>query len=166
MLIPIKVLTNAISEARSDRLPMTLNAVKFGEWITPKLLLTNFRAITYDYEQFGIDLRSHFNTEDECAIIAKHFHVFNFKVDLATRAQMVRHRVNWQELSRRYVSGNKVSFDFYISPRLSKITLPVSDTSSIIDIDTLLHVSLDFYNKAISSGVKPEEARQIGRAHV
>ena len=158
MLIPIKVLTEAMFlKAKSDNIPMTLNVVKFGEWITPKLLLTNFRAVTYDYEQFGIDLRSHFNTEEECAIIAKHFHVFNFKVDLATRAQMVRHRVNWQELSRRYVSGNKVAFDFYISPKLDNIVSSAYNFST----DEVIDICLNHYNAAIASGVKPEEARRI-----
>ena len=168
MLIPLKLITDALIMAESPGLPITLNITKFGEWITPNLLLTNFRAVVYDFEQFGIDLRSHFNTEDECDIIAKHYHVFNFKVDLATRAQMVRHRVNWQELSRRYVSGSKVAFDFYISPKLANITSSpiVCDShgnghSSHLDTPDIIDICLNHYNAAISSGVKPEEARRI-----
>ena len=82
-----------------------LNIYKYGEKIGNGYLLTNYRAVVYDYEKFGIDLRNHFNTQEECKIIKEHFKVFNYKVDLPTRSQMVRHRVSWQELSRRYVSG-------------------------------------------------------------
>ena len=84
---------------------------KFGEWVEDgKYLLTNFRAVTYLFEKTGIDLRNHFNTPKECEIIKQYFKVFLFKVDFPTRSQMVRHRVNWQELSRRYVSGKRVPF--------------------------------------------------------
>ena len=156
MLIPYDTIIAAMIKAELSSL-LAFNITKFGEWITPDLLLTNFRAVTYDFEQFGIDLRSHFNTEAECDIIAQHYHVFNFKVDLATRAQMVRHRVNWQELSRRYVSGSKVAFDFYISPKLSNITSSGYDFST----DELIDLCLTHYAAAIASGVKPEEARRI-----
>lgn len=142
------------------------NVVKFGETIydngTP-YLLTNYRAIVYDVENGLLDESAlkYFNTEEECKIIKKHFKVFLFKVDFPTRSQMVRHRVNWQELSRRYVSGERVPFDFYVSEKMKNVKLSVSDTPSIIDIDTLITVSLDFYNKALDSGVKPQEARRI-----
>ena len=168
MLISSDLLLSLIEEDLfySSKLSIT----KFGEWITPNLLLTNFRAVTYDFEQFGIDLRSHFNTPAECDIIAQHYHVFNFKVDLATRAQMVRHRVNWQELSRRYVSGSKVAFDFYISPKLASITSSTivcnySGNGHSAHLDTatanIIDICLNHYNAAISSGIKPEEARRI-----
>ena len=165
VLIPIGILTDAILKAQTTGVPITPNVTKFGEWITPRLLLTNFRAITYDFEQFGIDLRSHFNTQEECEIIAKHFHVFNFKVDLATRAQMVRHRVNWQELSRRYVSGNKVAFDFYVSDKMKNITTTIGyseiPTGVTVGTTDIINLCVDHYNAALSSGVKPEEARRI-----
>jgi hypothetical protein len=50
-----------------------------------------------------------YNTEEESKIIKEHFHVFLYKVDFPTRSQMVRHRVNIQELSRRYLSGERES---------------------------------------------------------
>jgi thymidylate synthase (FAD) len=86
------------------------NVKKFGELVEDgKYLLTNYRAIVYDFENdkagYSFDIRQIFNTLEEAEIIRKHFHVFLYKVDLPTRSQMVRHRVNWQELSRRYVSG-------------------------------------------------------------
>ena len=146
------------SLAVSNNNPIT----KFGEWVEDgKYLLTNFRAVLYLKDTFGIDLTKRYNTVDECKIIAKHYKVFKLKVDLATRAQIVRHRVNWQELSRRYVSGNKVAFDFYESEKMSKVQLPIKDNSLVIDFETLIRVSQDFYNKALEMGIKPEEARRI-----
>ena len=110
-------------------------ARKFGEWIEyvdkesgkkKEVLLTNYRAIYYDYENAVKAIRNFyagrvdspenaenlkqeeiylkeqylgfFNTEAECDIIKDNFYVFLFKVDFPTRSQMVRHRVNFQEL--------------------------------------------------------------------
>ena len=136
----------------SDNNPLT----KFGEWIEDgEYLLTNFRAVVYLFEKFGIDFRDKFNTEAECSIIAKHFKVFKYYVDLPTRAQMVRHRINWQELSRRYVSGKRVPFDFYVSEKMKDVTSEAGDTQKILDI------CLEHYYKALEDGVKPQEARRI-----
>ena len=158
---------------------------KFGEWIEDgKYLLTNFRAVTYFFENTGIDLRDRFNTIKECEIIKKHFTVFFFKVDFPTRSQMVRHRVNWQELSRRYVSGNKVGFSFYESKKMKNIVSTHSFNPAQIDLvgfdydnkniaDTikpvqvtcgtmdLMMACLEHYEEALRNGVKPEEARRI-----
>ena len=101
------------------------NIYKYGEEID-KYILTNYRAIYYDYEQKVKEIKDYyasevespendtnyredlkilkerylglFNTEEECEIIKEHFKVFLFKVDFPTRSQMVRHRVSWQEL--------------------------------------------------------------------
>ena len=156
-----------------------------------KYLLTNYRALVFDYEnqlakmyQYASDrakpnewieaeeimLKSRYlefyNNEDECSIIKKYFKVYKFKVDLSTRSQMVRHRVNWQELSRRYVSGDRVPFEFYISEKMSKIELDAGyrneDGKSVtFDMEELCSLCVDFYNKAINSGIKPQEARRI-----
>ncbi len=143
----------------------TLNIEKYGEWIThngKKYLLTNYRAVVNDFEQYedkGIDLRKRFNTEEECEIIKQYFKVFNYKVDLPTRSQMVRHRLSWQELSRRYVSGKKQPFEFYISEKMSSLELDWPfDESTIRDI---IEGCLRAYNTAIAAGVKPQEARRI-----
>jgi thymidylate synthase (FAD) len=146
--------------------------LKYGEKIEDgKYLLTNFRAVIYDFENLGIDLRDHFNTEKECEIIKAHFKVFLYKVDFPTRSQMVRHRVNWQELSRRYVSGKRVPFDFYISEKMknviSKTKFTISSNNENIDLEVntttsnLLRMCLEHYYKAIEDGVKPQEARRI-----
>lgn len=136
------------------------NVKKFGELVeNGKYLLTNYRAIVYDYENdnsgYSFDIRQIYNTSDEAQIIRKHFHVFLYKVDLPTRSQMVRHRVNWQELSRRYVSGKRVPFDFYISEKMVPITTNNFDTQKIIDL------CVEHYMNAIENGVKPQEARRI-----
>ena len=145
---------------------MQLNIEKYGEWIVhngKKYLLTNYRAAIYDYEQYGVDIRRRFNTEEECEIIKQHFKVFNFKVDLPTRSQMVRHRVSWQELSRRYVSGKKHPFEFYISEKMKGVISEHFDDESNFFFDTndIVDICLEHYNEAIASGVKPQEARRI-----
>ncbi len=139
--------------------PIYSNAKKFGEVIEGKYLLTNYRALVYDFENhpefYSFDIRTIYNTLEECEIIAKHFKVFNFKVDLPTRSQMVRHRVSWQELSRRYVSGKKVPFEFYISENMKDIKSDIGDTQKILDI------CIEHYYKALEAGVKPQDARRI-----
>ena len=139
---------------------MQLNIEKYGEWIVhhgKKYLLTNYRAAIYDYEQYGVDIRRRFNTPEECEIIKQHFKVFLYKVDLPTRSQMVRHRISWQELSRSYVSGSRVPFEFYISQKMK------DKYSSVTDVSTqeLISFCEHHYEMLIESGVKPQEARRI-----
>jgi thymidylate synthase (FAD) len=158
---------------------------KFGEWIcNGEFLLTNFRAVTYLFEEYGIDLRKHFNTEEECNVIKKHFAVFSMYIDMPTRSQFVRHRVNLQELSRRYVSGKKTPFHFYISEKMKNIVSTHSFVPANINLtdfdyknrqisETMLPVQvltgtrdlidgcLEHYEEALRQGVKPEEARRI-----
>ena len=147
----------------SDNNPLT----KYGEWIEDrKYLLTNFRAIVFLFENFGIDLRNRFNTEAECAIIAKHFKVFKMKVDMPTFGQAVRHRVNWQVLSRRYVSGTRVPFDFYIAEKMKNVTTYFGYTesgSSSYELDTydVIDICISHYKAALEAGVKPQVARGI-----
>lgn len=136
------------------------NVKKFGELVEDgNYLLTNYRAIVYDFENdkdgYSFDIRQIYNTLDEAEVIRKNFHVFLYKVDLPTRSQMVRHRINWQELSRRYVSGKRVPFDFYISEKMVPITTGDYDTQKIIDL------CVEHYMNAIDAGVKPQEARRI-----
>ena len=142
----------------------TSNILKYGERIDNSLL-TNFRAVVYDFENLGIDLRDHFNTEDECAIIAKHFKVFKMKVDMPTFGQAVRHRVNWQVLSRRYVSGTRVPFDFYIAEQMKNVisTIGYSDISTGVTVGTrdIITICLEHYKAALEAGVKPQVARGI-----
>ena len=144
------------------------NMLKYGEKVEDgKYLLTNFRAVIYDKEKFDIDLTKHFNTEEECKIIDKHFKVFKAHIDLPTFGQMVRHRVNWQVVSRRYVSGKKMPFDFYISEKMSNVKSglykSIAYDGQIDDISTenIINICLEHYYASLEAGVKPEEARRI-----
>ena len=150
------------------------NVTKFGEMIEDgKYLLTNLRALIADVGEYA---KEFYNTPEECEIIKQHFKVFLYKVDLPTRSQMVRHRLSWQELSRRYVSGSRVPFEFYVSDKMKNVTSTAEKeiwfekddgsestrtgifnqtTKSIID-DCLNH-----YKEALEAGVKPQEARRI-----
>ena len=141
---------------KSDGLLEESNTLKYGEvlWVdNVKYLLTNYRALIYDVENIGLDsdILKHFNTQEECEIIKQHFKVFLFKVDFPTRSQMVRHRISWQELSRRYVSAKRVPFEFYVSEKLK-------DNEKVQD---LIKQSEDLYFELLENGVKPQEARRV-----
>lgn len=146
--------------------PYNSNCLKYGEFVEDKkYILTNLRALMAD---MGDKASEFINTEEECAIIAKYHRVFKAKIDIATRTQYIRHRVSWQELSRRYVSGKKAEFEFYISPKMKNIKqelwVPINDstqTSQQVSTDDIIRVSVNHYNTAIKAGVKPEEARRI-----
>lgn len=174
----------------------TAEIEKYGQWIEVdgcKYLLTNYRAVSYDFEKYGdrgVDLRKRYNTEEECEIIKQHYQVFRFKVDFPTRSQMVRHRVNFQELSRRYVSGKKVEIQHYISKNMKNVKssytfqeviqeFPQNDhfafgtdlispptmlcKNTTIDVTTqnVIDICMAHYYKALEDGVKPQEARRI-----
>ena len=128
------------------------NIEKYGEWVEKdgkKYLLTNLRALLEDVGEE--ESLKYFNTsEEEIQIIRDNFKVFLFNVDLSTRAQMVRHRVSWQELSRRYVSY--IADTTGIADNLMELSFSTED---------IINVCLNHYFKAIASGVKPEEARRI-----
>jgi thymidylate synthase (FAD) len=160
---------------------------KFGEFIEENgksYLLTNYRAVVYDFEErissFDAekdaelieDLRKKylelFNTEEECEIMSKHFKVFRYHVDLPTRSQMVRHRASWQELSRRYVSGKRTPFEFYISENMKDVWSKQTATMEYGDkvdytssTQNIIDNCLEHYYKALEDGVKPQEARRI-----
>ena len=144
------------------------NIMRFGETIHHNgisYILTNYRAIIFDVENKLISETAlkFFNTLEECEIIKQHFKVFKFHVDMPTRSQMVRHRVNWQELSRRYVSGERVPFDFYISEKMQTVT-SISDISGADEEFTtqqIIDLCLVHYYAALNKGIKPQEARRI-----
>ena len=144
------------------------NMLKYGEKVEDgKYLLTNFRAVVYDFENLGIDLRDNFNTEAECQIIAKHFKVFKMKVDMPTFGQAVRHRINWQVLSRRYVSGSRVPFSFYIADKMKNVESYLFNSISYdgqidkLSTENVINICLAHYQAALDAGVKPQVARGI-----
>ena len=148
-----------------------LNIEKYGEWVEDgQYLLTNFRAAVYDKEQYGdlCDFTKRYNTKEECKIIKNHFNVFCVKTDLPTFGQMVRHRVNWQVLSRRYVSGERVQFDFYIAEKMKDVWsnqiatqeygAKIEHTTSTQDV---IDICVKHYRAALAKGIKPQVARGI-----
>ena len=160
----VQIISNSLSTHPED-----VPIVKFGTWLSVgTYLLTNLRALI---EMVGPEASlNYLNTsEEEIQIIRDNFKVFLFNVDLSTRAQMVRHRVSWQELSRRYVSGTKSPFEFYVSRKLENHVSDMEDTTGIADnsitlsfsTEDIINVCLNHYFKALDSGVKPEEARRI-----
>ncbi len=158
----MQILTDSMSVHPED-----VPIIKFGTWLSNNNhLLTNLRALI---EMVGPEISlNYLNTSDEeIQIIRDNFKVFLFNVDLSTRAQMVRHRVSWQELSRRYVSGTKSPFEFYQSKKLSTIkhypsgVFDRDDDPLKFDTQDIIDLCLNHYFKALDSGVKPEEARRI-----
>lgn len=125
-------------------------------------LLTNYRALVYDVENKFISKKwlKRFNTPEECEIIKEHFKVFLYKVDLPTRSQMARHRISWQELSRRYVSGERVPFEFYVSEKMKDV-ISGNEYDLILSTNVILDLCLNHYKQALKQGVKPQEARRI-----
>ena len=135
------------------------NVTKFGEMIEDgKYLLTNLRALIADVGEYA---KEFYNTPEECEIIKQYFKVFLYKVDLPTRSQMVRHRISWQELSRRYVSGKKHPFEFYISEKMKNVKSFSNPYGYECDTQDIVRICLDHYDEAIAAGVKPQEARRI-----
>ncbi len=150
----------------ADKLHLASPVFKYGEIVHGGYLLTNLRALIACIGT-DADLPVFFNTPTECQLIAQYFHVFKTDIDLATARQFMRHRASWQELSRRYVSGNRLPFEFYNSPKLSNVVSTFTFTTPeghhiTLDLttDQLTQASINHYNTAISSSIKPEEARR------
>ena len=135
------------------------NVERYGEYITEDLLLTNYRALLYDYENLKDflpeDITKWFNKEDEAKIIKKYFKTFLCKIDMNTSKQFIRHRnANYQELSRRYVSGKKQEFEFYVSPEIKGTELESKVIQAQVD-------SVVLYKELSKSKIKAEDARRV-----
>ena len=86
---------------------------------------------------------------------------------------MVRHRVSWQELSRRYVSGERVPFEFYISDKMKGLESDHEDYfqdgmsdferdfTNTHSTEDLVKMCMEHYREALKQGVKPQETRRI-----
>ena len=57
--------------------------------------------------------------------------------------------------SRRYVSGKRVPFEFYVSEKMKDIASEAGTTEEV------LNICLEHYYKALEDGIKPQEARRI-----
>ena len=159
--VPVLLPWDAYSAIVCRKKNHTLNILKYGEWVDNKYeyLLTNLRALIADVG--SEESLKYLNTSDEeIQIIRDNFKVFLFNVDLSTRAQMVRHRVSWQELSRRYVSGKKQPFEFYISKKMENLEHEDCNFGRY-STEWIIQTCITHYDAAIASGIKPEEARRI-----
>lgn len=150
----------------ADKLHLASPVFKYGEIVHGGYLLTNLRALIASVGSDSDD-PVFFNTPTECQLIAQYFKVYKTYIDLATARQFMRHRASWQELSRRYVSGKKLPFEFYSSPKLSNVvstftfTTPDGHHISVdLTTDQLQQACLNHYDSALANSVKPEEARR------
>lgn len=142
------------------------HVLKYGESIDDDYILTNLRALIEDVG--AEESLNYLNTsEEEIQIIRDNFKVFLFNVNLACRAQMVRHRINWQELSRRYVSGKKREFSFYTRSKFNDMVFtavgtPLEDEMNFsFKVSDYLSLAESMYFQALEQGARPEEARDL-----
>lgn len=176
MLIPISEINYRLGVHREevgDEIIVatdTLDMFKFGIRVEDeKYLLTNYRAVLADFENGLSNFVEYYNTDEkEIEIIRQNFNVFRIKIDLVTRSQLVRHRANIQELSRRYVSGKKAEFEFYIYEKIKDIAMEYNMATEDghyqpfkIDAEKLIDISLSFYNHLLQNGIKAEQARRF-----
>ena len=183
-----------LSEEKMDELSDILNDEKttqvpdlltFGEMIEVdgnKYLLSNLRALLQDlgwvkdFKKAQELSENFFNTdEEEIEIIRKNYKVYKVKIDIATSKQWNRHWYHLQELSRRYVSGKKVEFEFYIDEKMKKVQsketrthLQTVDCGNFefdytVDRSTadIIDICVNHYYAALEQGVKPQDARRI-----
>jgi len=158
LLSPRQVLEISILARNINPKKTMLNIRKFGdEILDAEYLLTNLRALVND---IGLEESKEFyNTdENEIAIIKKHFKVFKHKMDIRSARQFMRHTTSvWQELSRRYVSGKKVPFEFYTNSKIKNLYNNVTDATT----EELILFCQNHYEMLINSGVAPQDARDI-----
>lgn len=155
-----------------DTIPQPDSSI-FGEvfdYSGERLLLTNLRALlqdlgwTTDYKKAQELSEKYFNTsEEDIEIIKKFYKVYKVKMDIATSKQWNRHNFHLQELSRRYVSGKKVPFDFYIDEKMQKVESRycTNDYPDILGTQEVIDICMNHYYKALEDGVKPQDARRI-----
>lgn len=64
--------------------------------------------------------------------------------------------------SRRYVSGSRVPFEYYVSDKMKFISIHKDDESDIhFDSDDFHRICEERYYQALEKGVKPQEARRV-----
>lgn len=180
ILMDENIMNNFIfDEVKGDVIP---DCLTFGEIISynnKKYLLTNLRALlqdlgwTIDYKKAEKLSENYFNTsEEDIEIIKKFYKVYKIKMDIATSKQWNRHNYHLQELSRRYVSGKKVPFDFYIDEKMQKVESSQVLTGRGFDdgyiniecelsTQDVIDICMNHYYSALEQGVKPQAARRI-----
>jgi len=143
------------------------NCIRYGQTLSIKerddYLITNLRALMYDLEkirqfnnseEFNPDNEIWFNSsEEEIDIIKNNFFTFRIKATIRDFRQHVRHRrAAYQELSRRYTTGQKVPIEFRIKAAVEE-KVP----------GTIAHLekSKELYEKILKEGFKSEDARDV-----
>lgn len=166
------VMATAIS-IDSTKVPDVLT---FGEVIEgtmedgDAIVLTNLRALLQDlgwqenFSQAQQLSEMYFNTsEEDIALIRKHYRVYKVNIDIATSKQWIRHNYHLQELSRRYVSGKKLPFQVYIDEKMQN----VKSTNDIIEYTgnyttkEVIDICMNHYYAALEQGVPAQDARRI-----
>jgi len=171
VLIPSSEMPALMADLPQDK-PYLPHIFKYGEWVQEGedyYLLTNYRALYHDNEHSANkNFIRFFNSAEECAIIKKHNKVYLTKMDIATSKQHNRHRIALQELSRRYVSGKKVEFEFYKPQELENVFARrvVEDADNQVTVllvsnESHINNALALYDEAIERGIKPQAARRF-----
>jgi len=167
-------------EAEDGNDEFIMDVEKYGQFInvddnghSVRYLLTNYRALYHDNEKFGDhyknqhgkNLLESYNTDEfEQRIISENWTTFLMKMDMNTSKQHNRHRIVLQELSRRYVSGKKNAFEFYVSDKMKDVmseTVTLDGSKLVLGTNTLNDLMIAHYDAAIAKGIKPQEARRI-----
>ena len=145
-----------IKEAYIDEVAYVTNVEKYGQWVaTGSYLLTNLRALINDIGEEGSRESIRDYTEEELQLIADNFKVFKVKVPLFVARQLMRHRVSYQELSRRYVRAEATPFENYLPA-------PTDDNyTARLAIGSVFAKAKIAYTNLIALGNKPEVARQV-----
>jgi thymidylate synthase (FAD) len=154
-----------LAEGGNGEIP---NIGRYGRFIGDNLL-TNLRAVLYDVRKIEqltgheIDIDNRFFNDDpgECNIIMENMLFFRSNIDIVTARQFMRHRVSWQELSRRYVSGNKVPFSVYLTDDMYDKDVSIEVNGEKVGSRELVDMTILMYETALSKGVKPQDARRI-----
>jgi len=149
---------------------LILNTVRYGFLLENKNMdligvLTNLRALLYDIEFIKsvldidddiVDIESdnYFNTdEEEIEIIKSYFNVFKVRATIRDFRQLLRtRRGSFQELSRRYTSGDKVKFEFRYNINMIK------ELPDLIKED---EKRIEDYFYLLDKGIKAEDARDM-----
>jgi thymidylate synthase (FAD) len=129
---------------------------------------TNLRALMHDVSEINdgggsvnINDEMFFNKDDATKqIIKDNFLFFKKKIDIVTARQLMRHRVSWQEMSRRYVSNKKKPIEVYLSEKMTSAPI-IEHNGNLISSSDAIDICLSLYNKAVEQGIKPQEARRI-----
>ncbi len=157
-------LLDEIEMMRDVEFPITLDIEKYGEWIhtnNDSFLLTNLRAclnVQKKYEFEYVDFKTYFNTSpEEIQIIKENHKTFFQKVPIFVARQLVRHRVSFQELSRRYTDNETSPIEFYAKDTKNKH----NGISAKGEYEHNLTIALNGYQNLIDMGEKPENARAV-----